>query len=248
MRVGRRGAHGPVRLILGPASRAVLVLALLPPVGSTDALDYAAYGRLTALGINPYVATPIYLRLADPVIGASIPTHWEPPGQPVRPGRDDRAVSRGPARLQLDGPRRSVVKIWNALAGGALVGLAADIKIDYLLLGLGLAWALCRSVPALLAAAAGGLAILAPTYAWLGMPAFRPLVAQRDKTTQDSFCRFVAATGWGRRRGAVCRDDDLAAAPATGGGPWPPGYQAGPCPERGLAVRLAVHTCPGTAP
>jgi len=265
----RRGARGPVRLILVGSLLAVLVLALLPPVGSTDALDYAAYGRLTALGINPYVATPIYLRLTDPVFGVSIPTHWEHqvslygpaatieqylaarlggnsmalvvlwlkiwnalafggvaflldrvlrphPAQRLRAHLlwtanplliwgliagghvDVLAAGAGLAGLLLAGRSGPGVRpvVWRALAGGALVGLAADIKIDYLLLGLGLAWALRRSVPALLAAAAGGLAILAPTYAWLGMPAFRALFARRDKTTQDSFYRFVAATDW----------------------------------------------------
>ena len=265
----RRGAHGPVRLILVGALLAVVVLALLPAVGSTDALDYAAYGRLTELGINPYVATPLYLRLTDPVFGASIPTHWEHQvslygpaatieqflaarlggnsmamvvlwlkvwnalafagvallldrvlrGQPAQRLRahllwtanplliwgliagghvDVLAAGAGLAGLLLAGRSGPDVRpvIWRALVGGALVGLAADIKIDYLLLGLGLAWALRRSLLALAAAAAGGLAILAPTYAWLGMPAFRALVARRDKTTQDSFYRFVAATDW----------------------------------------------------
>src|SRR5262249_1293438 len=42
------------------------------------------------------------------------------------------------------------------LAAGALVGAAADIKINYLLFGLGGAWAVRRSPAALFAAAAGG--------------------------------------------------------------------------------------------
>ncbi|HKD88599.1 MAG TPA: hypothetical protein VKB62_08725, partial [Streptosporangiaceae bacterium] len=51
----RRGAHGPIRLILVAAAVTALALAVLPPAGSTDALDYAAYGRLALLGDNPYV-------------------------------------------------------------------------------------------------------------------------------------------------------------------------------------------------
>ncbi len=82
------------------------------------------------------------------------------------------------------------------LACGALIGLAADIKIDYLLFGLGAAWALRRSPPALAAAAIGAVAILAPTYAWLGKPAFLALFARRDKTTQDSLYRFADLTNW----------------------------------------------------
>lgn len=313
----RRGAHGPVRLILVGALLAVVVLALLPAVGSTDALDYAAYGRLTELGINPYVATPLYLRLTDPVFGASIPTHWEHQvslygpaatieqflaarlrgnsmamvvlwlkvwnalafagvallldrvlrGQPAQRLRahllwtanplliwaliagghvDVLAAGAGLAGLLLAGRSGPDVRpvIWRALVGGALVGLAADIKIDYLLLGLGLAWALRRSLLALAAAAAGGLAILAPTYAWLGMPAFRALVARRDKTTQDSFYRFVAATDW---KYLIVVAVVLFAARTIllllrlpAGDPGRPAI-AGPCPQRGLAVRLAVY-------
>jgi hypothetical protein len=87
-------------------------------------------------------------------------------------------------------------RIWRAVAAGALIGLAADVKIDYLLFGAALAWALRRSVPALIAAGAGALAVLAPTYAWLGKPAIMGLFARTDQTTQDSFYRSVQMTGW----------------------------------------------------
>ena len=33
-------------------------LAVLPPAGLTDTLDYAAYGRMVAIGHDPYVMTP----------------------------------------------------------------------------------------------------------------------------------------------------------------------------------------------
>jgi hypothetical protein len=58
-------------------------------------------------------------------------------------------------------------RLWRAVTAGALIGLATDIKIDFALFGIGLAWALRRSIPALLVAAAGALAVLVPTYAWL---------------------------------------------------------------------------------
>ncbi|MBB2908781.1 hypothetical protein FHS43_000027 [Streptosporangium becharense] len=45
------------------------LLALLPPSGSADHLNYAAYGRLAALGHDPYAVTPAELP-ADPVTGA----------------------------------------------------------------------------------------------------------------------------------------------------------------------------------
>ncbi len=265
----RRGARWPVRAILIVAAVAVLALALLPPAGSTDALDYAAYGRLALLGDNPYVATPLYLRLTDPVFGVSIPVHWQhqvslygPAGTieqylAARLGGNSmarvvfwlklwNALAFGAVALVLDRVLRASraarlrahllwtlnplllwgliaaghidvlaagagvlgllvlgrqtpglqPRLWRVLACGALIGLAADIKIDYLLFGLGAAWALRRSPPALAAAAIGAVAILAPTYAWLGKPAFLALFARRDKTTQDSFYRFADLTNW----------------------------------------------------
>ncbi len=261
----RRGARAPMRVILIGAALAVLALTLLPPAGSTDALDYAAYGRLALLGHNPYVATPIYLRLTDPVFGRSIPVHWQLAPSVYGPAGTmeqylaaklggssvarvvfwlklwnalafgavavvlDRVLRANPA-ARLRGhllwtlnplllwdliaaghvdvvaaaagfagllavgrqPAAGVQpRLWRAAAAGALIGLAADIKIDYVVFGIGLAWALRRSVPALLVAAAGALAVLLPTYAWLGKPALMALFARRDSSTQDSFYQFA---------------------------------------------------------
>ncbi len=44
------------------------VLAFLPPSGSADHLNYAAYGRMAALGYDPYLTVPADLP-GDPVIG-----------------------------------------------------------------------------------------------------------------------------------------------------------------------------------
>ncbi len=44
------------------------VLAFLPPFGSADHLNYAAYGRMAALGHDPYVTVPSDMP-TDPVIG-----------------------------------------------------------------------------------------------------------------------------------------------------------------------------------
>jgi hypothetical protein len=87
-------------------------------------------------------------------------------------------------------------RLWRAATAGALIGLAADIKIDFVVFGIGLAWALRRSLPGLLAAAAGALLVLGPTYAWLGKPAVKALADRRDKTSQDSFYLFANLTNW----------------------------------------------------
>lgn len=52
-----RGLRPRPRLLLGAAIAVVAVLAVLPPAASADIINYAAYGRLTVLGFNPYVTT-----------------------------------------------------------------------------------------------------------------------------------------------------------------------------------------------
>src|SRR5262249_15030706 len=54
----RRGALLPVRLLLAGAVAAVAAFTVLPPAGSTDAIDYAVYGRMVVLHHSPYVMTP----------------------------------------------------------------------------------------------------------------------------------------------------------------------------------------------
>jgi len=54
----RRGQPVPMRTILTAALLAVAILVVVPPVGSTDLLDYAIYGHIVVTGHNPYVMTP----------------------------------------------------------------------------------------------------------------------------------------------------------------------------------------------
>jgi hypothetical protein len=260
----RRGARPPLRPILIAAGVVVAVLALLPPAGSTDILDYASYGRLMVLGHNPYIATPHLLRVSDPGFAKSVPWRWQTQVSlygPVatleqyaaaRLGGDsivrvafwlkvwntigfaavaiaaDRVFRRDPSRrlrahllwtvnplmiwgliaaghldvlaaaagllgllaLGQQGAGQSPTLARAALAG-ALVGVAGDIKINYLAFGLGLVWALRRRPAALLAAGAGGLVALVPGYAWFGTPAITALFARRNKSTVDSFYRLT---------------------------------------------------------
>jgi hypothetical protein len=98
----------------------------------------------------------------------------------------------GPGPAAAGGPSpagRSLLA--RAVLAGALVGMAADIKINYLAFGVGLAWALRRKPAAFLAAAAGGLVVLAPAYAWFGKTAITALFARRNKSTVDSFYRLT---------------------------------------------------------
>ena len=270
----RHGARLPLRAMLIAAGVVVAVLAVLPPAGSTDVLDYAAYGRLLVLGHNPYLATPHLLRVHDPGFGLSVPWRWQHQVSLYGPAATFEQYLA--ARLGGDSPARVVLwlKLWNAAAfgvvafvadrmlrghpdrrlrahllwtfnpllvwglvaaghldvltaaagllgllalgaqsaapgpglgrtatsrgllgrallAGALVGVAADIKINYLAFGVGLAWALRRRPATFLAAAAGGFLVLAPTYAWFGRSAVTALFARRNKSTVDSFYRLL---------------------------------------------------------
>jgi hypothetical protein len=272
----RRGARPSMRLILIPAAVIVALLAVLPPAGSTDSLDYASYGQLLLLGRDPYVVAPHLLRVIDPGFARSVPRHWQFQVSLYGPlatfeqyvaarlgGNSpavivfwlklwnavgfgavaliaDRLLRSDPARRlrahllwtvnpllvwglieagHLDviaaaagllgllvvgahspsvrpprgvpGGRPPGPALLRALAAGALIGVAADIKINYLLFAVGLAWALRRWPTALAAALGGGLAVLAPSYAWFGGPAVRALFARRNKTAVDSFYRLI---------------------------------------------------------
>lgn len=260
----RRGARPSLRVLLIAAGIAVAALTVLPPAGSTDAFDYASYGRIMALGHNPYLLTPYHLRLMHDSFSRSVPTTWEHVVSVYGPLATfeqflaarlgggsaartvfwlklwdsvafavvalviDRLLRSDPAR-RLRGHLLWTVNpllLWDlvaaghldvlaaaagliglvvlgeqsgsarpgvarALAAGALIGGAADIKINYVLFGLGAAWALRRAPAALLAAAGAGLAVLAPSYAWFGLPAVRAIVSRRNGASADNFYRAL---------------------------------------------------------
>jgi hypothetical protein len=259
-----KGARPSMRLILIAAVVAVAALTVLPPAGSTDALDYAAYGRLLVLGHNPYVTTPHFLRATHDAFAQSVPTEWQrqvslygpfatleqflaaklggisaarvvfwlklwnsiafggvavvldrllrsDPAQRLRAHLlwtlnplllwdliaaghvDVLAAAAGLIGLLAIGRQAPSVRprLTRGLAAGALVGIAADIKINYILFAVALAWALRRSPAALATAAGGALGVLIPTYAWLGAPAARALLARRDKVSADTPYRLL---------------------------------------------------------
>ncbi|SDQ68115.1 glycosyltransferase 87 family protein [Thermostaphylospora chromogena] len=67
----RRGGIAPwdARWPVAAGCAVAGLLAFLPPSGSSDHLNYAAYGRIGALGLDPYAVTPARLA-GDPVAGA----------------------------------------------------------------------------------------------------------------------------------------------------------------------------------
>jgi hypothetical protein len=269
----RRGLRPSVRLLLIAAAAGVAILTVLPPVGSTDSLDYMAFGRMVVLGHTPYVMVPWDLmRLHDP-IAKSLPVEWDRYTTPYGPAATaeefvaallggtsaakivfwlkvanagafglvafaaDRLLRADPAaRLRahllwtanplliwqliaaahLDvlaaaagmlglilaggwasGRLAGDARLSRVLAGGALIGVAADIKITFVLFGLGLAWALRRSLTAFLVAACGMLAVLLPSYAWFGPPAVGSVLSRNNRTTADNFYQLFSSTQHG---------------------------------------------------
>jgi hypothetical protein len=263
----RRGARPPLGAILVAAAVVVAVLTILPPAGSTDSLDYMAFGRIVVLGHTPYVMVPWDLMRLHDVVAKSIPVEWDKNPTPYGPAATVEEYLA--ARLGGLSAARIVfwLKLWNAVAfglvaliadrllrsrpaerlrahllwtvnplliwqliaaahldvlaaaagllglvvatgispesgirpragrlllAGALIGLAADVKITFLLYGLGLAWALRRYPAGWATAALGMLAVLLPSYAWFGPPALHSVIARDDKTTADNFYQLFS--------------------------------------------------------
>jgi hypothetical protein len=264
-----RGARPPARVLLAVGLAAAAAFTVLPPAGSTDALDYAAYGRIVVLGHSPYVMTPAELRSMHDPVGLAIGDTWRKQVAVYGPlstaeqwaaaelggtsaARIDfwlklwTAVAFGAVALGLDRLTRADPRqrarahlMWSAnplllwvlvaaghvdmvataaglagllvmrgprpgvepgalrgFAAGLLVGAAADIKISYLLLGVGLAWAARRSLTAWLGATAGAALVLLPTYAWFGPPAAAALLNREGAASVDNYYQmFVGSHG-----------------------------------------------------
>jgi alpha-1,6-mannosyltransferase len=120
-----RGARPPVRLLLAVGLVAAAAFTVMPPAGSTDALDYAAYGRMVVLGHNPYEMTPKQLRLSGDPIGKTAPHSWQATHSDYGPLASLEQATA--AELGGNSTARIVLwlKLWNALAFG-LVIIAID--------------------------------------------------------------------------------------------------------------------------
>ena len=125
-----RGARPPVRAIIAAAFLAVAVVTVLPPAGSTDAISYAANGRMAVIGHSPYVMTPLQLRRSNDPIGRQIPFNEIPSTWtttvsvygPVATGAEWAAAKLGGSSLARI---TFWLKLEEALAFGAVI-LALD--------------------------------------------------------------------------------------------------------------------------
>ncbi len=260
-----RGAWPSPRWMAAAGLTVAAAFTVLPPAGSTDVLDYAAYGRMVVLGHNPYVMTPLDLhRLHDP-IGFAAPHAWQHAVSAYGPlatveqaaaaelGGTSAAriafwlklwtaLAFGAVALALDRLLRGApasrarahllwtmnpLLLWDvvaaghvdglaaafgffglvitgrphsgqrgdalrALAAGAFVGAAAGMKAPYALFGLGVIWAMRRSLLALTAVAAGAAAVLVPYYRASGQAALTALSSRTSLTTSDNFYQLFS--------------------------------------------------------
>jgi hypothetical protein len=121
----RRGWRPRPGALIAGSLVAVVALMVIPPVGSTDILDYAVYGRIAALGHSPYRMTPLQLRETGDPVGAAAPLPWDTDPSVYGP----LATATEWVAAELAGPSaaRTVfwLKVWNGLAYLA-VALALD--------------------------------------------------------------------------------------------------------------------------
>jgi len=101
------------------------------------------------------------------------------------------AALRARAPQEESGPHgeskaRAEIGVGGAVLAGLLIGVAADIKVEYVLFGLAVAWACRRSVTALTAAAAGFAVAVIPAYLAAGAPAIKVLVTRSAGITWDT--------------------------------------------------------------
>jgi len=110
LRAVRRGWLVPARAVLVAGLLAAAALTLVPPLGSSDHLSYAAYGRMLVTGHNPYTTTPAQLAaLGDPVA---------------------RAVQDWSGTPSVYGPLATAIQGLASLAGGT------SVRLTVFLLGL----------------------------------------------------------------------------------------------------------------
>jgi len=124
----RRGWRPRARNLIIGSLLAVVALMLVPPIGSTDILDYAVYGRIAALGHSPYLMTPAQFRLSGDPVAAIVPVPWEHIVSVYGPLAT--GTQRAASQLSGPSPARTLfwLKAWNALAYLAIVA-ALDLLL-----------------------------------------------------------------------------------------------------------------------
>ncbi|MCD5310470.1 hypothetical protein LR394_06155 [Kineosporia babensis] len=121
LRAIRLGWAPRVDRVLKASTLMTLALVLVPPFGSADHLSYAAYGRISDLGADPYVVAPNTWPTSDAVI-AAVEAPWE--GTPSVYGPIATALFQLLAALGA-GELRMTVWLWQAVVGVAFLATGA---------------------------------------------------------------------------------------------------------------------------
>ncbi len=122
-----RGWRPPVRWLVAGAVVAVIALAVVPAVGSTDMLDYAAYGRIATLHHSPYIMTPGQLRQARDPVGLLAPHLW----QNIPTVYGPLATATQWAASELGGSSAAVTTFW-LKAWNGMAFLVVVLTVDWL--------------------------------------------------------------------------------------------------------------------
>jgi hypothetical protein len=120
----RRGWPLPVKTLIVTALLGIAALVVLPPIGSTDPLDYAIYGQIVAHGHSPYLMSPYQYKLLVH-LRDGVPLNWQRDTTVYGPlATAEQFLAAKLAGLSL---ARTVfwLKLVNAIAFGA-IAIAAD--------------------------------------------------------------------------------------------------------------------------
>ncbi|WP_433328413.1 hypothetical protein [Spirillospora sp. CA-294931] len=112
----RWGWKPRTRQIMIGALVAVGLLVAVPPMGTTDPMHYAVYGRMAVLGHNPHVLTPAEFRITGDPVGVFAPREWE--NLPSVYGPVATGAQWAASKLGGESAAWTVLwlKIWNGLA------------------------------------------------------------------------------------------------------------------------------------
>jgi hypothetical protein len=199
----------------------VAIMVCLTPVGSSDTASYAVYGRIAALGHNPYVMTPAALH--DPAYLNAVGSIWRTQVSVYGPV----ATAIQAFAASIGGPH-VVTTVWvlmilNGIAFvgigvllyktsddvlvGVLIALACGVKANAALIAVGLAWPLLRRHEWLRTTriAVVALAVVALEYSYYGLVALKALVGGLKFVTLPSpwWLFQEAGMGLGIGKGAM---------------------------------------------
>ncbi len=119
-----RGWRPSARLLVGAGAAGAALFVFLPPAGSIDVLNYAIYGRIAALGHNPYVMRPAQLQRSGDPVGLFAPANWRT--LPTIYGPVATAVQWAAAKL--GGASMARIVFWIRLGNGiAFVATAVGL-------------------------------------------------------------------------------------------------------------------------